>query len=189
MGLGYKCLRREYIMQGVEQSLTAPAGRLHRSLPVALGRRVDAVRGDARSLFAAHPAGKGQDDRRVQSHGRAAVRASAGGERQGTRCRATRRCSRSTTFTTARASKGRCRSFALARASGRHHLLFARRRLSHRQVSQREGLRQEPARARDAEVHESAWDADSARTRRGRAAPSRQAGARRARLGRWADRA
>ena len=52
MGLGYKCLRRDYIMQGGRAVAAAPAGRRHRPLPVALGRRQDAARGDARGVFA-----------------------------------------------------------------------------------------------------------------------------------------
>ena len=68
MGLGYKCLRADYIMQAAEAVAAAPAGRRDRPLPVALGRRQDAVRRNARGLRAADQAGQGEGDRRLQPH-------------------------------------------------------------------------------------------------------------------------
>ncbi len=44
MGLGYRCLRADYIMQAAEASLRRLRRRRDRPLPVALGRRQDALR-------------------------------------------------------------------------------------------------------------------------------------------------
>jgi aryl-alcohol dehydrogenase-like predicted oxidoreductase len=115
MGLGYKCLRREYIMQGVEQSLK----RL----------QVDSI-----DLYQSH-----WDDEatpleetleaysrliqqgKVKTIGASNLTAERLGQAlevsASTRCRSTRRCSRNTISTIARASKGRCRSCAPAKAS------------------------------------------------------------------------
>ena len=108
--------KRDYIMRAAEESLRRLSVDAHRPLPVALGRRHHAVRGDARGVFAPDAAGQGEGDRRVESR-RRAPRASAGGEPASTGCRATRRCSRTTTCTSARASKVRCRTCACARTS------------------------------------------------------------------------
>jgi hypothetical protein len=88
MGLGYKCLRREYIMQGVEQSLKRLQIDFHRPLPVALGRRQDSVRRDARGVLTPVAAGQGEGHRRVQLE-RATPGASPGGQ-QGARLSALR---------------------------------------------------------------------------------------------------
>ena len=77
-----------------------PADRPHRSVPVARRRPGHAARGDAGDLRRADPRRQGARDRRLEPHGRAPgakrwtpARASA--------CRATRRCSRCTTWSTA----------------------------------------------------------------------------------------
>ena len=66
MGLGHKCLRKDYILQAAEAVAAPSAGRRDRSLPVALGRRDNAARRNARGVCAPHRAGQGQGDRRVE---------------------------------------------------------------------------------------------------------------------------
>ena len=139
MGLGYKCLRREYIVQGVEQSLK----RL----------QVDAI-----DLYQSH----WDDDKtpfeetleaysrllkqgKVKAIGASNLTAQALGARpwrsaRSAAIRVTRRCSRSTICTTAMASKGSCRSFACASNSAssptsRSPPAFSRANIARRRIS------------------------------------------------------
>ena len=117
MGLGHKCLQARPHRRAGRSVAAAPAGRAHRPLPVALGRSGHAARRDARGV---RPADRGRarcarSARRTSTPKRLAR--GARGEPRARRCRATRRCSRTTTCSCATSSRGRCSSCACAKAS------------------------------------------------------------------------
>ena len=159
MGLGYKCLRARLHPAGGRGVAAAPAGRRDRPLPVALGRRQDAVRRNARGLCAADPAGQGQGDRRVEPDGGAP---GAGARRRaGDRLAALPDAAAALQPVRARQLRRPAGGPVRAREHRRDHVFLARGGVPHRQVPQRGGFRQEPARRRHAEVPQSARAARS----------------------------
>ncbi len=179
MGLGYRCLRADYIVQAAEAFAAAPAGRCDRPLPVALGRRQDAVRRDAGGLCAADQAGQGQGDRRVQPDG-GAPGAGAGRQRSA-RLSALPDAAAALQPVRTRELRRAARGPVRAREHRRHHVLLAGRGIPHRQVPQRGGFRQERPRRRHAEVPQPARIRDPG----GAGGRGAQASTRRWRRWRW----
>ena len=179
MGLGHKCLRRDYIMRGGRGFAAPAAGRGDRPVPVALGRRDDAARGNARGLCAAHAAGQGQGHRRVEPHG-AAPRRGAGREPRRSGCRATRRCSRTTTSTSARASRARCRTLCVREGIGVIPYFSLAAGFLTGKYRCEQDFGKSPRGGGHEEIPERARPAHSGRARRGGGAPRRDARAGRA---------
>ena len=81
MGLGYKCLKRDYVMRAAEDSLRRLGVEALDLYQSHWDDEHHAVRGNARGVLAAHAAREGEGDRRVEPQ-RRAPRAVARGEPQ-----------------------------------------------------------------------------------------------------------
>ena len=180
MGPGKKGLSRALYRGGGRSVAEAAADRDHRPLSLALARRGDALRGDARRLPAADRQGQDPLVRRLELQRRPARRRARRGEGQGP---AALRgpAARIQSLRSRRVRRAAARSLP-GRGDRRHHLLQPRQGLPLRQIPRRGRPRPKPARRRREGLSERARLSHSRRARRGRGAPRRQAGRGRARL-------